>query len=147
MIVVQEAVEVDRPADRAWSVLADYGCDPAWRRGVATMAPVPAGPAGVGTTTAEVLRFAGRTHRSGGLVTAATPGSWFAWRTTSGVDADGERGVVPLGPGRCRVVVVQRVRPHGAQWLLVPVLRAVLGRTLRADLRRLRGLVEAADGG
>lgn len=132
---------VPASAPAAWAVVADYGRDPEWRRGVRTMAPEPAGVVTVGTTTAEVLRFAGRTYRSGGLVTAVDAGVRFRWRTTSGLVAEGGRTVEPAGPVSARVTLRAAVRPIGAQRLLAPVLAPVLTRTLRGDLDRLAALL------
>lgn len=134
---------VDRPADTVWAVLADYGHDPSWRRGVATMAPSTRGVASEGTTTAEVLRLGGRTYRNGGLVIAVEPGRRLEWRTTSGADAQGSRTVRPVGPGACSVTLELEVRYHGLQRLLAPMLTPMLRRGLQGDLDRLADLLEA----
>lgn len=141
MVEVEASQVVPVSAARAWSVVADYRRDPQWRAGVRTMAPDPPGPVAVGTTTAEVLRFAGRTYRSGGVVTAVDAGIRFRWRTTSGLVAEGWRAVRPLGPASARVTLHASVRPVGAQRLLAPVLRPMLLRTLRGDLCRLGALL------
>lgn len=130
------------PADHAWAVLADYARDAEWRGAVESMVPTPPGPAAPGTLTAERMRFAGRILHNDGEVVSAGPGLRFAWRTTSGVDAEGSREVVPLGPDRCRIVLRTRVRPTGVERALAPLVRLVLRRGLRADLRRLRSLCE-----
>ena len=134
---------IEAPASAAWAVIADYGRDPAWRDGVETMAPRPSGPVRVGTTTDEVMHLAGRTYRNGGEVTEVRPGERFAWRTTSGADADGSRSVRALADGSCEVTLVLTVRPHGVQRLLQPVLVPMLRKGLAADLARLRDLVLA----
>lgn len=136
-------VDVDAAAEELWAVVADYGCDPRWRRGVATMDPAPPGPVHPGQTTDERMRFAGRGYRNGGEVLEVGPGRRFRWRTTSSVDAEGGRSVEDIGAGRSRVRFEVRIRPHGTDRLLAPVLRIVLRRALLADLVRLRDLVEA----
>jgi len=128
--------EAPVPAERAWSVLADYSRDADWRHQVTSMVPTPLGPAEPGQTTAEVMRFAGRTLHNDGEVVTAGPGLRFTWRTTSGVDAEGAREVHPLGPDRCRIVLRTRVRPSGAERYYAPLARIVLQRGLRKDLRR-----------
>lgn len=142
MIEIAVQAEFDASADAVWAVLADYGRDPQWRRGVETMDPSPPGPVRPGQTTDERMRFAGRAHRNGGEVLAVGPGLRFQWRTTSGIDAEGGRSVADLGDGRARARFEVRIRPHGADRLLAPVLRIVLRRALAADLVRLRDLVE-----
>ncbi|TYB64734.1 hypothetical protein FXF51_19940 [Nonomuraea sp. PA05] len=141
MIELQEAGEIACPAGRVWAIVADYGRDPHWRNGVETMAPRPEGVVRVGTTTAEVMRFAGRTYRNGGEVVQVEPGRSFAWRTTSGIDAEGGRLVEPLGADRCRFTFHVRVTPRAtSEKLLEPVLRWLLRRSVRADIRRLAAL-------
>ncbi|MFG1959411.1 SRPBCC family protein [Nonomuraea sp. NPDC049028] len=142
MIEVREHGEISRPAAAVWAVVADYGQDPRWRKGVETMAPRPGGIVRVGTTTAEVMRFAGRTYRNGGEVTGVEPGRSFDWRTTSGIDAEGGRSVVSLGKDRCRFAFHVRVAPRAAsERLLEPVLGWLLRRAIRADIRRLADLL------
>ena len=146
VIEFSAALEASCPADDAWAALADYARDAEWRGAVESMVPTPPGPAAPGTVTAERMRFAGRTLHNDGEVVTTGPGRRFTWRTTSGVDAEGSREVTPLGPGRCRIALHTRVRPTGAERFYAPLARAVLRRALRADLRRLRDLVEARRG-
>ncbi|WP_433221435.1 SRPBCC family protein [Microtetraspora malaysiensis] len=141
MIELREVGEIACAAARVWAVVADYGQDPRWRKGVETMAPRPEGIVRVGTTTAEVMRFAGRTYRNGGEVIQVDPGRSFAWRTTSGIDAEGDRLVEPLGADRCRFTFHVRVTPRvTSERLLEPALRWLLRRSIRADICRLAGL-------
>ncbi|GAA4553833.1 SRPBCC family protein [Pseudonocardia xishanensis] len=128
--------EAPVPAERAWAVLADYSRDAEWRHQVVSMVSTPPGPAEPGQTTAEVMRFAGRTLHNDGEVVTSGPGLRFTWRTTSGVDAEGAREVVPLGADRCRVVLRTRVHPTGAERYYAPLARFVLRHGLRKDLRR-----------
>ena len=142
-IEMQATAEIDRPAAEVWQVLADYARDPEWRTGVRSMVPTPPGEAQVGTTTTEVLRLGGRTWRNDGEVTAVDAGRRFTWRTTVGADADGARAVSPTSDGSCLVSLELRVRPHGAERLMAPLLRRMLQKNLHRDLSRLRELVTA----
>jgi uncharacterized protein YndB with AHSA1/START domain len=144
MIELRVQAELAEPAERVWAVLGDYRRDPEWRAGVSTMDPQPPGPAAVGQTTDEQLRFGGRAYRNGGRVEEVGPGRTLAWRTTSGIDADGRRTVQELPGGRCRVRLETRIRPHGADRLFAPVLRVLLRRQMAADLGRLSGVAAGA---
>jgi uncharacterized membrane protein len=137
------AIEIDRPADEVWRVVADYARDAEWRTAVIAMVPSPAGLVREGTTTTEDLRVGGRRYHSDGVVTAVEPGARFTWHTTAGADASGSRSVEALGPDRCRVRLELTVRPSGLERLLRPVLAPVLRANLRADAAHLRDLVEA----
>jgi uncharacterized membrane protein len=133
-------IDLACPAAEVWAIVADYGRDPEWRRGVATMAPSPAGEVRPGTTTTEVLRFAGRTWHNGGEVVSVEPDVRFTWRTVQGADAAGARAVLVLPGGGCRVHLELRVRPHGVERVLAPLLARLLERGLARDLNRLRRL-------
>jgi hypothetical protein len=137
---VTSSTLVECPAADAWTLLADYGADPRWRQGVATMRPSVPGTVTLATTTDEELRFAGRTWRNLGRVTAVEEGSWFTWETTEGADAHGRRSVQPIDPGHCLVTLDLWVTPHGMERLTAPLLRRMLGRTLREDLGRFATL-------
>jgi uncharacterized protein YndB with AHSA1/START domain len=143
-IVLRVQAELDEPAERVWTVLGDYRRDPQWRAGVSTMDPKPPGPAEVGQTTDEHLRFGGRSYRNGGRVETVGPGRSLTWRTTSGVDANGGRAVDELPGGRSRVRMEITVRPHGTDRLLAPVLRVLLRRRMAADIGRLRAVAAGA---
>ena len=129
--------DIGRSADAVWSVVSDYRLDPQWRRGVESMDPDPPAPVMAGTTTREVLRLAGRTFRSDGIVESVGPGRLFTWRTVSGATASGTRSVEVLDDGRCRVVLELRVTPKRSERLMVPVLRRMLAKNLRGDVERL----------
>ena len=131
------SIDIESPAATVWSIVSDYRSDPLWRRGVETMTPDPFGPVVAGTTTREVLRLGGRTYRSDGVVETFEPGRSFTWRTVSGATAFGSRRVDEIDPDRCRVVLELNVVPRSSERLMVPILRRVLARTLRADLKRL----------
>lgn len=141
MIALRVSGELACSAERAWELVADYAQDPRWRAGVTTMNPRPPGIVSPGTTTEEILRFGGRTYRSGGLVTSVDPGREFAWRTTSGLRAAGGRIVEPLGNGRTRLTLHAEIRPDGIMRLLQPVITPLLRRQLLADIGRLARLV------
>ena len=140
-------VDIGCPAHEVWAVLADYDRDPEWRAGVLSMSADPPGCATPGTTTAEVMRFAGRTLHNNGKIVRVGPSCELAWRTTSGVDAEGVRAAEPRGPDRCQVRLSTRVRPHGFDRVLAPMAHLLLQRRITGDGQRLRALTEGAAAG
>lgn len=140
--LIHEA-DIDAPAALVWRVVSDYARDTEWRRGVLSMVPAPPGPVGVGTTTVEEMKFAGKSYRNDGEVVAVEPGSRFEWRTTAGAAAHGSRQVTPIDPQRCRVRLALHVTPTGFDRLLAPILKRMLDKGVAGDLERLRDLVEA----
>jgi uncharacterized membrane protein len=91
----------------------------------------------------EELRLAGKTWRNEGEVLEVEPGRRLRWRTVEGADAHGLRAVEALGADRSLARLELVVQPHGAEVLMVPMLRRMLDRNLRGDLVRLRELVKA----
>lgn len=141
MIALRVSGELACSTARAWELVADYKQDPRWRHGVTTMSPQPPGIVVPGTTTNEILRFGGRTYRSGGRVTTVDSRREFAWHTTSGLRAEGGRIVEPLDDGRTRLTLHVVVHPQGIERLLEPIIKPLLRRRLLADIHRLAGLV------
>jgi uncharacterized membrane protein len=142
-IEIEVSVDVDVPAERAWRVVANYRYDAAWRVGVRSMTQeLPAaagrtvGPVVDGTRTVERYRILGTRTVNVARVFDVDPGRGFAWRTVSGTDAEGTRTVVPLGAGRCRVVLRTVSRPSG---VLENALRPLVARTLRRQLTTSTG--------
>ena len=144
MIDLSRSLTIHASAADVWALLSDYRRDPEWRTGVATMEPSPPGPSRPGTTTHEEMRLGGRTYVNDGVVDAVDPGRRLEWHTTEGADASGAREVEPLPDGTCRATLTLRVRPHGAEVLMAPVVRRMLDRNLRRDLDALAALVAAA---
>jgi Polyketide cyclase / dehydrase and lipid transport len=68
-IHVEESVTVARSPEAVWLVVADYGTDAEWRKGVTDMTPDPAGPPAVGTKVHEVLKTGGRSYVADSTVT------------------------------------------------------------------------------
>lgn len=134
-------IDIDRPADEVWAVLADYGRDADWRREVTTMVPEPAGPARVGTRTHETGRLLGSPFETEGRVVEAAD-RWFRWEARGdGSRACGTRGVQELGADRCRVVLGYDVALTVAQRVLNPLFVAAFRRAARRNLRTLAALV------
>jgi uncharacterized protein YndB with AHSA1/START domain len=137
--------DIAAPAGAVWAVLADHTRDPEWRTGVLRMEPDTEGLARPGTVTHEVMRIAGTTNHVDAVVEDVDPGRRLTWRTTAGADADGIRLVEPTGGERCRVTLAITIRPHGAERLLAPVVRRMMGRNLERDLVALDALVRSGD--
>jgi uncharacterized membrane protein len=131
-----------RPED-VYAVLSDYQQDPRWRAGVVSMHPEPPGPAQAGTTTDGVIRFLGITTRTPGQVTHLIEGQLLAWQAKgTRLIASGTRRVEPSGDG-ARVTLATDVRLR-SQWRVIePLLPLLYKRQLRADLARLKALIES----
>lgn len=136
--------EIDVPARRVWDIVADYARDPEWRSDVTEMRSDRAGLVTAGCRAHEVMKVGARTYRNDAVVERVVDGSFLAWRTTSGLEAEGSRAVRPLNGARCEVVLDLHVAPHGVDRLLAPILRPLIARGLRRDLGNLAELARSA---
>ena len=131
------------PEDVAAGVF-DPRHDPEWITGIEHVAP-PAAAVGVGTETHRLARFMGRRidyvlqvkeYTPNRLMVMESVRAPFPMGVTYGVEPDGSGARVSL-------------RVTGGYGLLMrlaqPIVRRQIRRSLEADLRHLRGRLEAAD--
>lgn len=129
-------IELPVTAATAWSVVADYGRDPDWRRGV-VMHHEPAGLVRDGTRTSEELKFLGSVHRTRARIHDVVPGHSFRFTSDDGA-VRGFRRVEPAANG-CRVLVGVSVNvPFGPA---APIVGWFYRREVRGNLRRLANLL------
>ncbi|MFF5828448.1 SRPBCC family protein [Streptomyces bacillaris] len=141
-IAVRSSAVVQAPAGFVWDYLHVYANDLEWRSGLEKMAQTPPGPVRDGARVEETLRVLGRVVESVVEVADVREGRSFAWRVAEGATADGSRAVTATGEASCRVDIVKRVTLTGSDRLLRPVIAAVITRTERGDLRRVKHLLE-----
>ncbi|MCR8942878.1 SRPBCC family protein [Streptomyces sp. OUCMDZ-4982] len=141
-IAVRSSAVVQAPAGFVWDFLHVYANDLEWRSGLEKMAQTPPGPVRDGARVEETLRVLGRVVESVVEVADVREGHSFAWRVAEGATADGSRAVTATGETSCRVDIVKRVTLTGSDRLLRPVIAAVITRTERGDLRRVKHLLE-----
>ncbi|MFJ1594511.1 SRPBCC family protein [Kitasatospora albolonga] len=146
-IAVRSSAVVQAPAGFVWDFLHVYANDLEWRSGLEKMAQTPPGPVCDGARVEESLRVLGRVVESVVEVADVREGHSFTWRvvggaTGDGATAEGSRTVTATGETSCRVDIVKRVTLTGSDRLLRPVVAAVITRTERGDLRRVKHLLE-----
>ncbi len=99
MTTITCSIVIARPVAEVYAFIADYENDARWRAGV-TMVPTPPGPARVGTTTQETVRFMGSDTVTVAEVVACEPGRRIAFRSLEGpYPVHGHREVAPTGGG------------------------------------------------
>ena len=124
MFSVSCSEEIQRPPQVVFAFAGDYSNDPLWR------------------TTRETMRSLGRTAVTVGEITDYSSAR-TAFRSLSGpVPCAGSREFVASAAGT-RFTYSLTIRPAGFLRVLEPLLRLVLARQARTDLRRLKHLLEA----
>lgn len=132
------SIELAAPPEAVWAIVADYGRDPEWRKGV-RMHHQPAGPVREGTRTFEDLLFFGRNHHTEARIHDVVPGRFFRFTSDDG-NVTGSRKVEPHAGGSRLTVAVQVRVPSR---LFAPLAGWLYRREVQGNLRRLQALLQA----
>lgn len=144
MIEITVTEEIQRPVGQVFAFAGDYQNDPHWRKGVTAMTYETDTPCAVGSRTRETMESMGRKVTTVAEVTAFSPAR-TAFRSLSGpVSCNGYRDFVATERGT-RFTYSLTLYPRGLLHLLEPLLRPMFVRQVRADVGRLKALVEAVE--
>ena len=142
-IHVEESVTVARSPEAVWSVVADYGTDTEWRKGLTDMTPDPPGPPAVGTKVHEVLKTGGRSYVADSTVTQVGAKTYrFEGSGTLGRLTGSRTVVAGESPSEAVFTYEIEITPSGVNRLLRPIIARTARSGLRGDLERLRELLE-----
>lgn len=139
---VTETIDVSQTPAVLFAYVSDHENDPNWRKGVASMAHIPSGPAHKGMQTREVLALWGRKRVIVATITQLEAGRLIAFKTVpGGLQAHGERRIqaTPIGASISYSVVAQLT---GLTVVLMPLIKFRFRLRLRSDLVRLKQLLE-----
>jgi carbon monoxide dehydrogenase subunit G len=136
-------LEVRRPAAEVFRFIADAENNPRWQNGMRSCRWTTAPPIRIGAVYEQRASFLGREIASTFEVIAFEPDRSITIRTiASTFPIEVTRSVAPLDPARCRVSADVRGDPAGVFRVAAPVLRRMVQRSVRADYRRLKALLE-----
>lgn len=139
VLEVRSQVEIDAPADEVFAFVADASNNPTWQNGMKSCVWTSHGPIGEASTYAQEASFLGRRITSKFIVSDFDPGHSITIETTeSTFPIEVTRTVEPLGPERCRVMATVRGDASGVFKVAEPLMRAIVGRSVRGDYERLR---------
>ncbi len=145
MINITVRTEINVAADEAFAYTADHANNAAWQRGIQSTTWTSAPPIRVGSTYNQTADF--KSTVTAYEVTALDPGHSITTESRRGATfpVTVTRTVVPLGEARCRVTVDLAGRPRGLRWLLQPLVANMVRKSIEADYRRLKRLLETTD--
>jgi uncharacterized protein YndB with AHSA1/START domain len=138
-------VTVPSPVEDVWRYVVEgyFEHHASWDPAIVGMEKLTDGPVAVGTRGREVRRFGGR-QVAEFEVTDVSPLERFAFRNTSGPFAVDRSYEIADRGGSTAVRFTFRMRPKGAMRVLFPLVKATIGRQVRANIERLAALVPAA---
>ena len=143
MIEVRTKVSIARPPDAVFAYLADMVNNPAWQKGMQACRWTSDPPLRLGSTYDQVARFLGKEIVSSFEVTELESGRRIRIRSTSGMPLDITRQVEPDDDGRSVVSAVVRGESSGLFRIAEPLMRFLVGRSVRRDYVRLKQALES----
>lgn len=138
-------VEIAATPEEVWATLADIESQPRWMHDLKSVRIISGSPIGVGTRALGTVRILGITVEDPVEITAFDPPTRYAIEHRGLFTGTGLIELSPTPAGthvRWTEVLVPPILPH----LGAIVQRPILGAVFRADLDRLRDLVERTRG-
>jgi len=149
---IEESVIIHRPAENVFGFLEVRSNDAAWMASVVesqwldSAAADPATPIGVGRRGRMIMKLSGRRAEFIDEVTEYEPGRRIAHRTVNGPIPLNTACICEPAGDACRTTVVAATErlPGGVfGHLVAPLVAGVIRRGFKADLARLKKILEA----
>jgi len=141
-VVAQQAIR--RPAAEVFDFIADMANNTQWQKGMRSCAWTSDPPVRVGSTYDQEASFLGKKIVSSFEVTGFVPGERIRITSTSGpMPIDVMREVDPVTDNVCLVEAVVRGDATGLFRIATPIIKLMVRRSVNADYRRLKALLEA----
>lgn len=143
MTEVTVSVEINRPPDQVFAYIADMANNPSWQKGMRECRWTSEPPLRLGSTYDQVARFLGRDIVNSFEVTEFVAGETIRIQSTAGaMPLDITRSVEPVGV-TSRVSAAVKGDPPFPMKLFGPLLNMMVRRSIEADYRRLKDVLEA----
>lgn len=142
--MIRTTVEIDiaRPPEEVFAFISDFTNNIRWQDGMRECTFTSDPPLRVGSTYDQVAVFRRREIRSSFVVTALDEGRTVTIETTAGpFPIKVTRSVAAVADGS-RVRADVEGNPGGLLGLLAPIVTRMVRRSVRADYRRLKDLLE-----
>ncbi|MGY1725515.1 SRPBCC family protein [Geodermatophilus sp. SYSU D01062] len=141
---VRTETVIGRPRAEVAAYAGDPTNAPGWYANIDSVDWRTAPPVAVGSRMDFVARFLGRRLAYTYEVTELVPGERLVMRTAQGpFPMETTYTWEALDDGRTRMTLRNRGRPHGFSRWAAPLLAGAVRRANRADLARLRAVLEA----
>lgn len=143
MITTEISITIERPAADVFAYLSDFSKNPTWQRGMKSCVWLSEPPMQVGSRYEQKAGFAGREINSTFEVVEYDPGVRVKATSIAGTfPITFTRRVTELGPTTTRVEAVIEGDSSGFFRFVEPLMAPLVRRSIRADYRRLRTLLE-----
>jgi uncharacterized membrane protein len=144
MITTEIDTVIERPADAVFAYLSDFAKNPTWQNGMKSCVWITEPPHGVGSRYEQRAAFVGREINSTFEIIELDPGRLVKAATVSGTfPITFTRRVTALRPETTRVQALIEGDSSGFFRFVEPLMAPMVRRSIRADYRRLKDLLEA----
>jgi len=143
-VEAMSSVEIARDAAAVFAAISDMSRNPEWQKGMRRCVWTSDPPIGIGSTYDQVASFLGRKIVTSFEVTEFVQDQLMRIRSTvSTFPLDITRSVETINEGHCRVIAIVRGEPSGLMKLANPVMGKMVAKSVRADYRRLKEMLES----
>ena len=140
MPVISNAIDIQRPAGVVFDYVSDMRTEAEWNPVARSVELLSGEPIGVGSRVAAKWKGFGRATME---ITDFDPSRSWAARTVEGALPVLLTGrVIAATPQSTRLSVTIELLPTGLMVVFAPVVAAMMGRTAKANLRRIKAAVE-----
>ena len=147
MVDVSTAITIDRPVDVVAAYAGEPTNAPEWYANIQSVEWRTPPPMKVGSKMAFEARFLGRTLTYTYEIVELVPGQRLVMRTAQGpFPMETTYDWSPDGEASTAMTLRNRGTPSGFSKVVAPFLSSAVRRANRADLRRLKAVLESADG-
>jgi hypothetical protein len=138
--VVENSIAIARPAEAVFDYVSDMRTEADWNPAVKTVRLLSGEPVDVGTRFEG--EFAGLGRATMEVVEFVSPTTWTVATVAARLPFRLVGRVTPAIGGAVRLTIRIELAPTGVMAVLAPVLRPVMQRTARGNLRRIRAALE-----
>ena len=144
MTHVHSTIQINKPAAEVFEFLANPENNPKWQGGMVSCEITSPAPWGLGSTYAQQAKFMGRDIISNFEITAYEPGRLIRGDTVeSSFPISFTRIVEPDESGAgSKVQAIVTGDASGFIKLFTPLMNWMVGRSIRADYRKLKEILE-----
>lgn len=143
MIEMTIRTEIDVPAEEAFIYVTDFSNNAEWQSGIQSTDWTSPPPIRVGSTYEQLADY--KDTLTGYEITAIEPGRSITTESREGATfpITVTRRVDSLGECRCRITVDLVGHPRGWRMLVKPLVVKMVRKSIEADYRRLKRMLEA----